>query len=80
MAPSTLLLLSVASMAVAAVTDPYLAPMADSYIARGVGSGFGYSEATLYTGIEGAYAASGDETVADWYQGQIDAIVDDDGR
>lgn len=68
----TLLLL--ASMASAAVSEQYLIPMADSYIARGVEKGFGYGEATLYTGIQGAIAA-GDDAAVSWYRGQIDGAV-----
>ncbi|KAI0128579.1 cell wall glycosyl hydrolase YteR [Xylariales sp. AK1849] len=68
-----------AGIASASAQAAYLARMADSFIRRGVDYEFGYSEATLYLGIEAAYNLTRNVTIYDWYQGQIDEIVVDDG-
>ncbi|KAH9900450.1 cell wall glycosyl hydrolase YteR [Xylariomycetidae sp. FL2044] len=85
--PSTmksLLLLTASGIAAtataAAAETSYLTWMADSFIARGVEANFHYTQATLYLGIEAAYALTGNESYAAWYRGQIDgAVVLDDG-
>lgn len=69
-------LLSLAA-GVAMATD--LAIMADSFIARGVSSSINYSYMVLYDGIERAYNFTGDEKYLEFYRGQIDKLVHDDG-
>ncbi|KAI3336847.1 glycoside hydrolase family 105 protein [Xylariaceae sp. AK1471] len=72
-----LLLLQLAA-GVAAATP--LAIMADSFIKRKVPSSIGYSQMTLYKGFEAAYLLTGNETYESWYRGQIDGVVQSDGK
>lgn len=57
----------------------HLTWLADTFISKGVKAGLGYQEATLYFGIEKAYELSRDKKYLDWYKGQIDAVVQNDG-
>ncbi|KAF3064413.1 Unsaturated rhamnogalacturonyl hydrolase YteR [Daldinia childiae] len=59
----------------ATASASYLAWTADSFIQHGVKKTQGYSEATLYSGYEAAYALTQNETYAEWYRGQIDGAV-----
>lgn len=63
----------------AASAENYLAWMADSFIEKGVEKDFHYSGATIYLGYEAAYNLTQNETYSEWYKGQIDAIVLDNG-
>ncbi|KAI5926460.1 cell wall glycosyl hydrolase YteR [Camillea tinctor] len=73
------LLTLVASAASATAAAPYLSWLADSYIQRGVDTNFHYATGVLYDGIAAAYELTKNESYADWYKSQIDAIVQDDG-
>ncbi|KAG9254401.1 cell wall glycosyl hydrolase YteR [Emericellopsis atlantica] len=53
--------------------------VADSYIRRGVVDGFGYGEATLYSGLEAVLAVNYKDTIYDWYKNKIDNGVITDG-
>ncbi|KAH6621951.1 glycosyl hydrolase family 88-domain-containing protein [Boeremia exigua] len=60
----------------AAVANPtYLAWTADSQIRHGVRKTFGYTQATLYEGIEASIALTKNQTLVDWYRSQIDDVV-----
>ncbi|KAI1497525.1 cell wall glycosyl hydrolase YteR [Biscogniauxia marginata] len=74
-----LILTLVTSVASAAAATPYLPWLADSYIKRGVNADFHYSTGVLYDGIVAAYELTKNESYAEWYQGQVDAVVQDDG-
>ncbi|KAI9148170.1 rhamnogalacturonyl hydrolase [Paramyrothecium foliicola] len=68
------------AMATAAFADTVLERMADSYVRRGAKrTSFGYSEATLYAGIEGAIDFSKNTTLAKWYENQITGVVSKTG-
>ncbi|KAM0331585.1 hypothetical protein ACHAQA_003264 [Verticillium albo-atrum] len=66
-----LLLLASGAVATPACSS-VLNRVADSYIRRGVIDGFGYGEATLYTGIEAALSVSKNATIYDWYKNKTD--------
>lgn len=77
-------------LALAAVAAAALAPepralstldqMTDSYIRRGVRAGYRYGEATLYSGIEAAFAINNNKTILSWYRKKVDdGILNDDG-
>ena len=57
----------------------YLTWAADSFIERGVQASFHYTQATLYLGYQAAYELMRNETYVEWYRGQIDALVLEDG-
>lgn len=60
----------------AAVASPsYLTWTADSQIRHGVRKTFGYTQATLYEGYEAAIALTKNQTLVDWYRGQIDDVI-----
>ncbi|KAJ4991618.1 glycosyl hydrolase family 88 [Stagonosporopsis vannaccii] len=60
----------------AAVASPsYLTWTADSQIRHGVRKTFGYTQATLYEGYEAAIALTKNQTLVDWYRGQIDNVI-----
>ncbi|KAJ3571812.1 hypothetical protein NPX13_g5252 [Xylaria arbuscula] len=67
------------SLAAGAAMATDLAIMADSFIARGVSSSINYSYMVLYDGIELAYNFTSDEKYLEFYRGQIDQLVLDDG-
>lgn len=69
-----------ATAAAAAAAPSYLAWTADSFIRHGVEANFDYTQATLYKGYEAAYALTGNETLVEWYRGQIEGpVVLEDG-
>ena len=68
-----------ASVAAVPCSTSYLSWMADSFIRRGVPKTFHYTEAVLYEGMEAAYALHSNETIANWYRSQIDALVLENG-
>jgi rhamnogalacturonyl hydrolase YesR len=73
--------LAAAPAAAAPQAKSYLKVIADSYIRRGVPDGFGYGEATLYSGIEATYSLTKNETILSWYRKQIDeGVITDDGE
>ncbi|KAK5990779.1 Unsaturated rhamnogalacturonyl hydrolase YteR-like protein [Cladobotryum mycophilum] len=76
---STALFALGAAAAVIEAERPHLTWLADTFISKGVTPTFGYQEATLYFGIEGAYELNKDQKYLDWYKRQIDAVVLDDG-
>lgn len=49
--------------------------MTDSMIRRGVEPSFHYDQATLYTSFEAVYESNRNQTLYDFYRGQIDAVV-----
>ncbi|UPX20087.1 Unsaturated rhamnogalacturonyl hydrolase [Ascochyta rabiei] len=68
--------LFVSAATAAAVANPsYLTIAADSSIRHGVRQTFGYTQATLYEGFEAAIQLTKNQTLVDWYQGQIDNVV-----
>lgn len=74
------LVVGAASIAAAfPVTTPLLSWFANSFIGRGVSKNFHYTEATLYYGIEASYQFTKNESVVNWFQDQIDAVVLSDG-
>lgn len=75
-------LLPLAALVMAApAAETWLEPMADSYIQRGVEYGFGYGEATLYTGMQATYSISKNDSIVEWYKKQIDeGVITDDGE
>lgn len=74
-----LLAVGVAAVAAQDISTSYLSWFADSFIRRGVALDYGYTQATLYLGYEKAYELTKNESFYDWYKGQIDGIVLDDG-
>ncbi|KAJ4406082.1 hypothetical protein N0V82_010193 [Gnomoniopsis sp. IMI 355080] len=62
----------------ARATTSYLARMADTWVSRGTEKDFGYTTAVLYRGFEMAIDLTQNETLVDWYEGQM-SIVGDDG-
>ena len=72
-------ILFLVTVANATASIPYLAWMADSFIERGVTKGYHYTEATLNLGIQAAYELTKNDSYTEWYKGQIDAVVLDDG-
>lgn len=62
----------------ARATTSYLARMADTWVTRGTEKDFGYTSAVLYRGFELAIDLTQNETLVDWYEGQM-SIVQDDG-
>lgn len=68
-----------AGIATAAAEISYLSWFADSFIRKGVDLDYGYTQATLYLGYEAAYEVTKNETFYDWYQSQVDGILNDDG-
>ena len=69
------LLLATGASAAALASPSYLAWTADSSIRHGVRQTFGYTQATLYEGFEAAIALTKNQTLVDWYKGQIDDVV-----
>ncbi|KAI0602949.1 cell wall glycosyl hydrolase YteR [Biscogniauxia sp. FL1348] len=69
----------IANVASATAATPYLPWMADSYIQRGVEANFNYATGVLYDGIVAAYELTQNESYVEWYRGQIDAVVQDNG-
>ena len=57
----------------------YARLMTDSMIRRGVEPHFHYDQATLYTSFESIYEFTGNETIAQFYRNQVDAIVLENG-
>ncbi|KAF4122266.1 hypothetical protein GMORB2_7258 [Geosmithia morbida] len=77
---SSLIACATSVLAAAANMTTLLDQLTDSWIRRGVDFGFGYSEATLYTGVEASIGLSSNASVVSWYQSQIDeGVVNDDG-
>lgn len=62
----------------ARATTSYLARMADTWVTRGTEKDFGYTTAVLYRGFELAIDLTQNETLVDWYEGQM-SIVQDNG-
>lgn len=56
----------------------YLAKMADTWVRRGIEKDFGYQPAVLYRGLELAIEASQNQTLLDFYEGQM-SIIEEDG-
>lgn len=56
----------------------YLARMADTHIRRGIELDFGYTNAVIYQGLELAYEATRNESIADAYEKQM-SIINEDG-
>ncbi|ORY68523.1 unsaturated rhamnogalacturonan hydrolase [Pseudomassariella vexata] len=75
----SLSLAACATVSAAAATTSLLAQMADTHIRRGVEKTYDYTQAVLYLGMEAALALKQNETIADWYQAQVDGVVLDDG-
>jgi rhamnogalacturonyl hydrolase YesR len=72
--------LFVSGATAAAVAKPsYLEWTADSFIKHGVEKDFHYTKATLYEGYRATVELTKNATIADWYQGQVDALLQDDG-
>lgn len=67
----------------AAVPKPcdvsYARLMTDSMVRYGVNPSYRYDQATLYTTMELMYAHTENQTLYDWYRGQVDSVVFDNG-
>lgn len=61
-----------------ASSTSYLAQMADTWVRRGIEKDFDYSTTVLYRGFELAIEASQNQTLLDFYEGQL-SIIEDDG-
>ncbi|KAF1931149.1 glycoside hydrolase family 105 protein [Didymella exigua CBS 183.55] len=69
------LIFATGATAAAVANSSYLTWTADSQIRHGVRKTFGYTQATLYEGYEAAIALTHNQTLVDWYRGQIDPLV-----
>lgn len=79
MKPFLSLLIAGASAKSSTTATSYLTWAADSFIQHGVEKSFHYTQATLYLGYEVAYELVKNETYVEWYRGQVDALLEDDG-